>query len=103
MAHPRRLNLASALVSALDGRPSLALDPDPGGQPSALRSVIVAWERVPDWAMHHLVLQDHVQPGADLLATVEAAAAEQPEAALAFYAHWLSWNGARTRIAARAG
>jgi hypothetical protein len=103
MTHPRRVAMAAALARSLHGLPSLAVDPEPDGPPSALRSAVPAWDAVPEWATHHLVLQDDVLPAPDLLATARAAAEELPDAALAFYTHWSSWNGARTRVAARAG
>jgi hypothetical protein len=103
MTHPRRLALAGALARSLEDLPSVAVDPDPDAPPAALRSAILAWEAVPEWATHHLVLQDDALPARDLLATAAAAAERLPDAALAFYTHWFSWNGARTRIAARAG
>jgi hypothetical protein len=103
MTHPSRLAMATALARSLEEVPSVAVDPEPDGPPSPLRSAIPAWDAVPERATHHLVLQDDVLPAPGFLEIVRAGAAAHPEAALAFYTHWFSWNGARTRIAARAG
>ncbi|MEU8435020.1 hypothetical protein AB0F18_19255 [Streptomyces sp. NPDC029216] len=104
MAHPRRLAEAGRLADAL--RPweaAIAVDPDPHGPPTTLRTARAAWARIGAGATHHLVLQDDVEPCRDFVRRVEAAVAEHPDAPLAFYANWNSWNGAATRAAALQG
>ncbi|MFF4364913.1 hypothetical protein [Streptomyces sp. NPDC001594] len=104
MAHPRRLAEAARLAEAL--RPwqaVVAVDPDPDGPPTTLRTARAAWSRIRPGATHHLVLQDDVEPCRDFLRRVEAAVSEHPDTPLAFYANWNSWNGAATRAAALQG
>lgn len=104
MAHPRRLEEAGRLADALrPWRAEIAVDPDPDGPPTTLRTARAAWSRIGTGATHHLVLQDDVEPCRDFVRRVEAAAAEHPDAPLAFYANWNSWNGAATRAAALQG
>src|SRR5215472_752344 len=103
MAHPSRAAAGRRLVDALGGVPRLVLDPAPDGPPGSLRAAVAAWAARPAGATHHLVLQDDAIPAPGFLAAAEAAAAELPEAALAFYASWTSWNGALTRLAVRSG
>lgn len=102
MTHPVRLGQARDLVArlCLDG---LALDPDPDGPPSALRTALVAWGATVPGAGHHLVVQDDVDAPAELLEIVARAAARFPEEALVFYTNWHARNGAAARLAALAG
>ncbi|MFB6872265.1 hypothetical protein [Streptomyces sp. NPDC056323] len=102
MTHPVRLTQAQDLVARLrlDG---LALDPDPEGPPSALRTAMVAWAAVTPRASHHLVVQDDVDAPVELLEIVGRAAARFPDEALVFYTNWHARNGAAVRLAALAG
>ncbi|MFG2525424.1 hypothetical protein [Streptomyces sp. NPDC048527] len=85
MTHPVRLVQAQHLAARLrlDG---LAVDPDPQGPPSALRTALVAWSAAAPGASHHLVVQDDVDAPAELLEIVTRAAARFPDEALVFYA-----------------
>ncbi|MFJ8849181.1 hypothetical protein [Streptomyces sp. NPDC102437] len=93
MAHPVRLPQAQDLAARLrlDG---LALDPDPEGPLSALRTALVAWAAVTPRASHHLVVQDDVDAPVELLEIVGRAAARLPDEALVFYTNWHARNGA---------
>jgi hypothetical protein len=84
----------------LDG---LAIDSDPEGPPSALRTALVAWSAVIPGASHHLVVQNDVDAAVELLEIVARAAARFPEEALVFYTNWHARNGAAARLAALAG
>ncbi|MFD5417263.1 hypothetical protein ACFWJT_04365 [Streptomyces sp. NPDC127069] len=104
MAHPRRLDEAGRLADTLrPWRARIAVDPDPHGPPTTLRTARAAWSLIGAGATHHLVLQDDVEPCRDFVRRVEAAALEHPDTPLAFYANWNSWNGAATRAAALQG
>ncbi|MFJ6657769.1 hypothetical protein ACIQNG_15560 [Streptomyces sp. NPDC091377] len=103
MTHPKRLAQARELADLLrlDG---LALDPDPDGPPSALRTALVAWAAAdPARAGHHLVVQDDVSAPPTLLELVGRAAARFPDEALVFYTNWHARNGGAARLAALAG
>ncbi|TXS71655.1 hypothetical protein EAO76_20875, partial [Streptomyces sp. sk2.1] len=102
MTHPVRLAQAQDLAARLrlDG---LALDPDPQGPPSALRTALVAWSAAAPGASHHLVVQDDVDAPAELLEIVARAATRFPDEALVFYTNWHARNGAAARLAALAG
>ncbi|RPF29968.1 hypothetical protein EDD96_6518 [Streptomyces sp. Ag109_G2-6] len=104
MAHPRRLEEAARLAGALRPWQAVtAVDPEPDGPPTTLRTAREAWSRIHPGATHHLVLQDDVELCRDFLRRVETAVREHPDTPLAFYANWNSWNGAATRAAALQG
>lgn len=102
MTHPVRLAQAQHLAARLrlDG---LAIDPDPNGPPSALRTALVAWSAAAPGASHHLVVQDDVDAPVELLEIVARAAARFPDEALVFYTNWHARNGSAARLAALAG
>ncbi|MFF5711650.1 hypothetical protein [Streptomyces sp. NPDC012756] len=102
MTHPVRLGQAQDLVDRLR-LDRLALDPDPDGPPSALRTALVAWSAAAPGAGHHLVVQDDVDAPAELLEIVARAADRFPDEALVFYTNWHARNGAAARLAALAG
>ncbi|MEV0375011.1 hypothetical protein AB0I10_35445 [Streptomyces sp. NPDC050636] len=102
MTHPVRRDQAEALATRL-GLGGLAMDPDPNGAPSALRTALVAWSAVSDTATHHLVVQDDVAAPPELLGLVAGSASRFPEDALIFYTNWHARNGAAARLAALAG
>ncbi|WP_436735859.1 hypothetical protein [Streptomyces sp. BBFR102] len=102
MTHPVRLAQAQDLADRL-GLDSLALDPDPQGPPSALRTALVAWSAASPGASHHLVVQDDVEGPAELLEIVAEAASRFPDEALVFYTNWHARNGGAARLAALAG
>lgn len=102
MTHPVRRAQAEELAALL-GIGNLAVDPDPGAGPSALRTALVAWGQADPAATHHLMVQDDVAAPAALLDLVTAAAARFPEDALVFYTNWHARNGALSRLAALAG
>ncbi|WP_282697117.1 hypothetical protein [Streptomyces sp. CC208A] len=102
MTHPVRLAQARDLAARLR-LGGLALDPDPEGAPSALRTALVAWAAAAPGASHHLVVQDDVEAPAELVEIVASAAARFPDEALVFYTNWHARNGAAARLAALAG
>ncbi|MER7701966.1 hypothetical protein ABTX81_03560 [Kitasatospora sp. NPDC097605] len=102
MTHPVRLVQARELADRLE-LGGLALDPEPDGPPSALRTALVAWAAAEPGASHHLVVQDDVTGPDTLVALVGRAAARFPDEALVFYTNWHARNGAASRLAALAG
>lgn len=102
MTHPVRLAQAQDLVDRL-GLDGLAVDPDPQGPPSALRTALVAWSAAAPGAGHHLVVQDDIDAPAELAAIVAGAARRFPDEALVFYTNWHARNGGAARLAALAG
>ncbi|MEU2826940.1 hypothetical protein ABZ763_32920 [Streptomyces bacillaris] len=104
MAHPRRAAQAAELAAGLAGWGArVVTDPVPGGGAGALRTARAAWAAVAPDATHHVVLQDDVLPCRDFTARVADGIRELPDAPLALYANWNSWNGAATRAAALQG
>ncbi|MFE7660253.1 hypothetical protein [Streptomyces celluloflavus] len=102
MTHPVRKAQAEELSARL-GLGGLAMDPDPDGAPSALRTALVAWSAVSDTATHHLVVQDDVAAPPELLDLVAGSVARFADDALIFYTNWHARNGAAARLAALAG
>ncbi|MFF8788870.1 hypothetical protein [Streptomyces sp. NPDC015125] len=102
MTHPVRKEQAEALAARL-GLGGLAMDPDPDGPPSALRTALVAWAARTAAAGHHVVVQDDVAAPAELLELVTGSVARFPDEALIFYTNWHARNGAAARLAALAG
>ncbi|MFD3687350.1 hypothetical protein ACFWTE_21365 [Nocardiopsis sp. NPDC058631] len=99
MSHPGRRAFALRVLDAL-ALPSadLALDPEPDGPPSSLRSSQVAFSlAVAAESTHHLVLQDDVRLCDDFLESVRSAVENHPDAALALFVEW----GSRTACLAR--
>ncbi|MER6910191.1 hypothetical protein ABT354_00755 [Streptomyces sp. NPDC000594] len=102
MTHPVRRAQAEELAARL-GLGGLALDPAPDADPSALRTALVAWERVAEGATHQFMIQDDVAAPDDMLDLVAHCADRFPGDALAFYTNWHARNGAAARLAALAG
>ena len=99
MAHPERADRAEALAIET-GVPwaSVALDPDPGGPPTALRSARVAFGAAGRHrADHHLVLQDDARIADGFATTTARVLAAHPEAAVSLFVEW----GSRTAVLAR--
>ncbi|MEU8566787.1 hypothetical protein AB0C51_00225 [Streptomyces pathocidini] len=104
MSHPRRRESAESLIArAPEGLLRLALDPDPEGPPTALRSAMKAWSAVEPEATHHLVLQDDAAPCPTFFDLLEESIVALPEAAIAFFTSWNSRNGAVVRRGALLG
>ncbi|MEV0083708.1 hypothetical protein [Saccharopolyspora sp. NPDC050642] len=104
MFHPKRRDIARRLAEACAPLPvDLVPDPDPTGRPNALRTARRAWAAIPDWATHHIVLQDDVVPVEDFAAAVRAAITDAPTATIALYSNANSRNGAMARNAAVRG
>ncbi|HZG07257.1 MAG TPA: NAD(P)-dependent oxidoreductase [Streptomyces sp.] len=104
MTHPRRAEAARLLAETdTAGRVTVAVDPQPEGPPTALRSAAVAWRNVAPDATHHLVLQDDVVLAEGFFRYAERVAAAVPDEAVAFYAGWEGRTGAAVRLAALAG
>ncbi|MGW1277351.1 hypothetical protein ACWD4V_10430 [Streptomyces tsukubensis] len=102
MTHPVRRAQAQELSDRL-GLGGLAMDPDPGGPPSALRTALVAWARTAEGATHHLMIQDDVAAPDDFVDLVAHCADRFPDDALAYYTNWHARNGSAARLAALAG
>jgi len=100
MTHPARMELALQVTRA---HPELAVkvvvDPAPDGAPSAVRTGIRAWGAVPDWATHHLVLEDDAVLHPGFAEQLSAAVSAGPDAALCLFTEW----GSRTSYALRLG
>ncbi|MBQ1080651.1 hypothetical protein [Nocardiopsis sp. B62] len=99
MSHPRRAESARR-VAEHTGLPltGLALDPDPDGPPTALRSATVAFGAAERYdTTHHLVLQDDVRLAEGFAGTVERYLDAHPGAAVSFFVEW----GSRTATLAR--
>lgn len=76
----------------------MALDPEPDGPPSSLRSSQVAFSQAGAAdSTHHLVLQDDVRLSKDFLESVRSAVEAYPDSALALFVEW----GSRTAYLAR--
>ncbi len=101
MAHPRRLSTAHSLAESVGAE--VVADPLPDAAPSPLRTAVLAWGSAPSAATHVLVLQDDVRLTAGFVTRAAQAARTFPDAAIAFYANWDSYNGAVVRLAASAG
>lgn len=104
MAHPKRAAAAHALAARFpELHVQVALDPEPDGPPSALRSARLAWAAVAPDATHHLVLQDDALPADNFLERLHSLIVAQPEAALSLFAEWGSRTSYAVRIAAMHG
>jgi nucleoside-diphosphate-sugar epimerase len=104
MCHPRRAMAASNLaVEFPDGVAQVVTDPNPSGPPTTFRTAMRAWSAIPEWASHHMVIQDDIALAAGFYEYVEQAINSFPRAALAMYTNWNCRNGAVVRIGALAG
>jgi len=103
MCHPRRADMARELAASLGNGTELVFDPDPDGPPSALRTAARAWARCDRVSTHHAVVQDDIEPTANLWPLMDRAVRAQPSSVLTFYANSTSWNGAAARAAVLAG
>jgi hypothetical protein len=102
MSHPRRNHEASLLAERLEGA-RVVCDPEPGEDPSPLKTSLHAWRAVEPGATHHLVVQDDIDLSDGFLRRVRAGVQLFPDSAIAFYCNWNSANGAAVRLAAAAG
>ena len=92
MSHPSRADPAER-VAERTGLPltGLALDPEPDGPPTALRSATVAFGSAARYeTTHHLVLQDDARPAEGFARTAELYLSAHPEAAVSFFVEWSS-------------
>lgn len=102
MAHPRRLERAEELAAKLPTlSPTVVLDPEPDGAPSALRAAAIAWDSAGDEG-YHLVLQDDTTICADFESRLRAVSTGGCDA-VSMFADWGSVNGQAVRIAAMQG
>ncbi len=84
--HPARAELLAALVAfLLPTRVLVAVDPEPEGRASALRSYIAALEKLPSWASHLCVLQDDALPCRGFVEGASAAIRARPDSPIAFF------------------
>jgi hypothetical protein len=102
MTHPLRLTQARELAALL-ASVRVVIDPEPTAAPNPLRTAAVAWGTAGAGYTHHAVLQDDIEAGADLLDVMAVGCRRHPDAAVAYYAHWDTRNGALVRLAALAG
>lgn len=102
MSHPRRSREASALARRLENA-RVVFDPEPGDEPTPLKTSLHAWRAVEPEATHHLVVQDDIEPSEGFLQRVRDGIQLFPDSAIAFYCNWNSVNGAAVRLAAAAG
>ncbi|MFJ2648061.1 hypothetical protein ACIO1C_15155 [Streptomyces sp. NPDC087420] len=104
MSHPKRADAAHALAARFpELNVRVALDPEPDGPPSSLRSARLAWAAVDPEATHHLVLQDDALPTEDFLERLHALIEAHPDAALSLFTEWGSRTSYALRIAAMHG
>ncbi|MEV4397342.1 hypothetical protein [Nonomuraea sp. NPDC049607] len=104
MAHPRRRADALALRARHPEMGfTLALDPDPGGPSSALRTARVAWGMARADATHHLVVQDDARLCAGFLPLVRQAIGLRPRDAICLFTEWGSDSSYNVRLAALGG
>jgi hypothetical protein len=101
MTHPSRVQAADALRAR---HPELDLcvvrDPAPDGPRAALRTAARAWQAVRDDATHHLVIQDDAVLVDGFAASLRAAIAARPDAAVCLFAEWGSRTAHVCRLAA---
>ncbi|MEE6308004.1 hypothetical protein V1634_14340 [Plantactinospora veratri] len=104
MTHPRRLPQARAVAAGLAPLDAaLAVDPDPDGPPSTVRSARLAYAAVSPEATHHLVVQDDVRLPAGFVAAARQSLARQPRAAVSYFVEWGSRTASLVRFAALTG
>jgi hypothetical protein len=103
MCHPRRAETAGRLASRLGRGTEQVFDPEPDAAPSALRTATRAWALCDGKSTHHAVVQDDIEPTANLWPLMESAIRTHPSAVLTFYANSISWNGASARAAVLTG
>jgi hypothetical protein len=77
-------------------------DPDPDGQPSAIRTYLECLRRTPD-CTHRLILQDDVELVRDFDVRVRVALLERPGQLVAFFVPGMGLPGRWMREAARSG
>jgi hypothetical protein len=104
MTHPSREASARRVLSQLsEVDAKLAVDPDPDGPPSAVRSAQLAFSATADSATHHLVVQDDITVPAGYHDALLQAVAAHPEAAISLFVEWGSRTANLARWAAFAG
>jgi hypothetical protein len=104
MTHPRRRAAAEALrVRHPDLDPTVVVDPDPDGPPSALRTARSAWRAVGAGATHHLVVQDDMILADGIAEHARRAAAALPDRILCLFTEWGSRTANAVRLAAFEG
>lgn len=104
MTHPRRLSRARAVAAGLAPLEAvLAVDPEPDGPSSTIRSARLAYAAVAPDATHHLVLQDDVRLPPGVLAAVRQSLTRRPRAAVSYFVEWGSRTATLVRWAALTG
>ncbi|MDG4786772.1 hypothetical protein O7626_12655 [Micromonospora sp. WMMD1102] len=104
MTHPDRLSQARAVAAGLAPLDAaLAVDPEPDGPPSTVRSARLAYAAVAPDATHHLVVQDDVLLPDGFAAAARQSLARQPRAAVSYFVEWGSRTAALVRFAALTG
>ncbi|MEJ3750354.1 hypothetical protein WEI85_44745 [Actinomycetes bacterium KLBMP 9797] len=104
MTHPRRLSRARAVAAGLAPLDAvLAVDPEPDGPSSTIRSARLAYAAVAPDATHHLVLQDDVWLPPGVVAAMRQSLTRQPRAAVSYFVEWGSRTATLVRWAALTG
>lgn len=101
MSHPSRADAARSLLERLEPlEPSLALDPDPDGPPSALAASLLAWGGARTDATHHLVVQDDAELVPDAVDRIRSSITERPDDVLV---HYVGWSTASAQLVRASG
>lgn len=104
MTHPRRLSSARAVAAGLAPLDAVvAVDPEPDGPSSSVRSARLAYAAVAPEATHHLVVQDDVLLPPGFTDAVRRSLARQPAAAVSYFVEWGSRTATLVRWAALTG
>lgn len=104
MHHSSRTEGVKRVVEACRGLPvQVVADPEPDGPHNPLRTARVAWQAIPPWATHHMVLQDDVQPVAGFASAVQSAVEACSDAIVGLYANALTANASQARFALSRG
>ncbi|KDM90014.1 hypothetical protein [Photobacterium galatheae] len=104
MTHPTRIYFANRILRSLgDIDAQMAVDPDPWGSNSTIRTATVAWRQISKLSTHHLVLQDDIKLTEDFIHNVKKIAERFPQHPIGFYANSSSRNGMSIRLAVMQG
>lgn len=104
MTHPSRRAGGDRVLAAVSSlRPTLALDPDPTGPPSALRTAQIAWSQADPASTHHVVLQDDVVVSADFERRLIDVLTARPHDIIGLFCDWGSRTAQLARMAVWTG
>ncbi|QSB06729.1 hypothetical protein [Natronoglycomyces albus] len=105
MTHPKRRDAAEAIADRVRPHPvRLAIDPQPDGPPTALRSATVAFQQAREAdSTHHLLLQDDIEVPEDFVEAARRSVELHPSSAVSLYVEWGSRTATLARMAALSG